>query len=392
MKRKIGIVTVARSDYGVYLPILRKIVAHNNLELLLYVSGAHLVEKFGNTIKAIEEDGFPIAAKIPMISKGDTPFDIARSMGVGTQNFAQVFRDHAPDILVVLGDRYEMHAAAVAAIPYRIPIAHIHGGELTYGAFDDYFRHSLTKFSHLHFASSEIYAHRIKQMGEESWRVTVSGAPGLDDIMHAPRLSKSELATTYGIDLAKPTLLVTFHPVTMEYEYTEKYITNLLNALAHFSEYHVVFTYPNEDAGSAIIIEKIESYARNHPNAYIVKNFGHKGYISMMGHAAAMVGNSSSGIVEAASLKLPVVNIGTREEGRVRNANVIDVGYAVEEIKTGILKALSKSFCSSLQNLVNCYGDGKASERIVAVLAKVTLAELLPKRFHDISLSSSSHA
>lgn len=386
MKRSIGIVTVARSDYGVYLPILRKIAAHENLELLLYVSGAHLSENFGNTITMIEEDGFPIAAKIPMLSKGDTPFDIAHAMGVGTQAFARVFRDNPPDILVVLGDRYEMHAAAVAAIPYRIPIAHIHGGELTYGAFDDYFRHALTKFSHLHFASSEVYANRIIQMGEEPWRVTVSGAPGLDDIINMPRLSKSELASVYDIDLSKPTLLVTFHPVTMEYEYTKEYIANLLNALAHFSAYHVVFTYPNEDAGSAVIIEKITSYVHDHRNAFLVKNFGHKGYVSMMGYAAAMVGNSSSGIVEAASLKLPVVNIGTREDGRVRNANVIDVGYSSGEIKAGIEKALSPSFQSSLEDLVNCYGDGRASERIVAVLANVTLEKLMPKRFHDITL------
>lgn len=384
MKRRIGIVTVARSDYGVYLPLLRKIDAHNNLELLLYASGAHLLEKFGNTITMIEDDGFSIAAKIPMLSKGDTPFDVAHAMGVGTQNFARVFRDNPPDILVVLGDRYEMHAVAVAAIPYQIPIAHIHGGELTYGALDDYFRHSLTKFSHLHFASTAVYAKRIIQMGEESWRVTVSGAPGLDDILQKPRLSKSELTTAYGIDLSKPTLLVTFHPVTMEYEYTEEYITNLLNALAHFSEYHVIFTYPNEDAGSAIIIKEIESYVRHHSNADVVKNFGHKGYVSMMEYAVAMVGNSSSGIVEAASLKLPVVNIGTREDGRVRNANVIDVGYSVDEIAAGINKAVSPKFCDSLTDLVNLYGDGRASERIVNILATVDLRRLIPKRFHDL--------
>lgn len=392
MKRSIGIVTVARSDYGVYLPLLRKIVAHENLELLLYVSGAHLSERFGNTITMIEEDGFPIAAKIPMPSKGDTPFDVAHAMGVGTREFARVFCDNPPDILVVLGDRYEMHAAAVAAIPYRIPMAHIHGGELTYGSFDDYFRHSLTKFSHLHFASSEVYANRIIQMGEEPWRVAVTGALGLDDIRHMPRFSKSEIEKAYGIDLSKPTLLVTFHPVTMEYEYTEEYITNLLNAFAHFSEYHIIFTYPNEDSGSAIIIEKIEAYVNDHQNAYLVKNFGHEGYISMMEHAATMVGNSSSGIVEAASLKLPVVNIGTREDGRVRSANVIDVGYSVEEIKAGIEKALSQSFQSSLQDIVNSYGDGKASERIVAILAEVKLEELIPKRFHDILLTSPPQA
>lgn len=386
MKRVIGAITVGRSDYGLYLPIFKKIISHPDLDLRIYVAGAHFSPKFGNTIDEIEKDRFPITAKIRVNQKGDSPTDIVMAMGEHTVEFGKLFKTERPDILLVLGDRFEMHAAALAAIPFHIPLAHIHGGELTYGAIDDYFRHSLTKLSSLHFVATKIYAKRIMQMGEEPWRVVVSGAPGIDTALRMPRLSKLELERKYGIDFSRPILLITFHPVTMESGKTREYVTNLLAALKDFTKYNIVFTYPNSDAGNEIIINAIEKYALARGNVFVVKNFGHQGHLSMMEHSAAMVGNSSSGIIEAASDNLPVVNIGARQEGRERGKNVIDVGYSISEIQAGIIKALSKSFLSSLKDGINLYGDGKASERIVDVLAKVDIGKLIPKKFNDIDI------
>lgn len=382
--RTIGVVTVARSDYGLYVPILKKIQSDPNLKLLLYVSGAHFDPRFGNTIKEIEKDGFSIAAKVPIENKGDGPADTVDAMGRITMGFADVFKKQKPDILLVLGDRFDMHAAAIAAIPFHIPLAHIHGGELTYGAIDEFFRHSLTKISTLHFATTEAYAQRIIQMGEEPRRVIVCGAPGIDSALASVLFSKEELEKKYSVDFSQPIILVTFHPVTMEHERTKEYVTNFLSALDDFKDCNIVFTYPNADMGYEIIINEIESYVGTHKNTCIVKNFGHQGHLSMMKYAAVMAGNSSSGIIEAASFKLPVVNIGIRQEGRVRAKNVIDVDCKQADIEAAIKNAMSEDFRSSLSDLVNPYGDGKASEKIVKTLADVDLQKLQSKRFYDV--------
>jgi len=380
--RKIGIVTVGRSDYGLYYPLLKKISSRPDLKLLLYVTGMHLSPEHGNTIEMIQKDSFPITAKVDMLLASDLPLSIAKSMGIGTMGFAQVFEDHKPDILVVLGDRFEMHAAAIASIPFNIPIAHIHGGELTYGAFDDYFRHSLTKLSHLHFASTQVYADRIKRMGEEPWRVIVSGAPGLDNILGFPRLKKKELEQRYGLDLSKPIILVTFHPVTREYEMTENYIIDLLKALEGFTTFQIIFTCPNADMGNKIIVEHIKQFVQGH-HAFMINNFGQQAYLSVLENVSVMVGNSSSGIIEAASFKLPVVNIGNRQAGRIKAKNVIDVGYSVPDIESGIKKAVSKYFLNSIQDIVNPYGDGKASDCIATTLETIDLERLQIKKFCD---------
>ena len=381
--RKIGVVTTSRADYGVYLPILQKISLHPNLKLLLYVTGMHLRPEYGNTVSAIKEDGFAIVKKVDMLSSSDLPLEIAKSMGRGTMGFAEAFKDVRPDILVVLGDRFEMHAAAIAAIPFGIPIAHIHGGELTEGSFDEYFRHSLTKISHLHFASTESYAKRIIQMGEEPWRVVISGAPGLDNIQLLPRIQQKDLEKKFKISFAKPIILATFHPVTLEHEKTEEYIGNFLEAVSSFVDYGLVFTCPNADTSNQIISRKIKHFVVSHTHSFFVENFGQQGYLSMMAYAKTVVGNSSSGVIEAASFKLPVVNIGSRQNGRIKGKNVIDVGYTSSEIKEGLRKALSEEFKNSLWNLTNPYGDGKASERIVETLAKVDLQKIKMKRFYN---------
>jgi len=379
--RRIGVVTTSRADYGLLLPVLKRIRASRDLALQLFVSGTHLSARHGMTVREIEADGFAIAARVPLPLGGNTPEAVAKAMGRATSSFAGVYKRFRPDLLLVLGDRFEMHAAAAAAVPFGIPLAHIHGGEITLGAMDDQFRHSLTKLSHLHFAATKEYAGRIIGMGEEPWRVTVSGAPGLDNLRTMRLLSKRQLEKSYGIDLSMPAILITFHPVTLEQDNTEIYIDHLLEPLGRLSGCHLVFTAPNADPGASAIRKRILRFVGSSERAFFVENFGTQGYLSMMARAAAMAGNSSSGILEAASFRLPVVNIGTRQEGRTRGRNVIDTGYGARQIGAAIALALSKEFRASLRGLKNPYGDGKAASRIVSVLRDTRLDRLAPKRF-----------
>jgi UDP-hydrolysing UDP-N-acetyl-D-glucosamine 2-epimerase len=382
--RTIGVVTVARSDYGIYRPVLQAIQDDPDLHLQLFVGGMHLSPEFGRTVEAIEEDDFEIAERVEMLLSSHAPEGIAKSMGLGTIGFAQAYARSRPDLLLVLGDRFEMHAAVVTALPFKLPVAHIHGGELTEGAIDDALRHSITKMSHLHFVATEPYAQRVIQMGEEPWRVVVSGAPSLDNLRHVPLLSREALADRYDVDLDDPFFLVTYHPVTLEYEQTRSQIDALLAALEEIGA-TVIFTYPNADTGSRLIIERVRDFIADHQRAYFLVNLGTQGYFSMMNHATAMIGNSSSGIIEAASFQLPVVNIGIRQRGRVRGENVIDVGYSKEEILAGIEQATAPSFQRAISNLVNPYGDGQAAERIVEKLRQVELGQsLLLKSFHQV--------
>lgn len=381
--RTIGVVTVGRSDYGIYLPILRKIQEEPDLTLYLIVAGMHLSPEFGLTVQMIETDAFEIAERVEMLLSSDTPEGIAKSMGLGMIGFAQAYARFRPDILLVLGDRFEMHVAVVAALPFKIPVAHIHGGEVTEGAIDDALRHSITKLSHLHFVSTQEYARRVVQMGEEPWRVVVTGAPSLDNLRTLKLLSLGELGNRFGLRLARPPLLVTYHPVTLEYERTEWQVKELLRALEAF-DLPIVFTAPNADTNRRVITRMIEEFIKGHPSAWLVPNLGSQGYFSTMACAAAMVGNSSSGIVEAPSFGLPVVNVGIRQQGRVRSANVIDVGYDRNEIITGIRQAIAPEFRARLRSLRNPYGDGRASDVIVKHLSETVLDEhLIIKRFAD---------
>lgn len=387
--RTIGVVTTSRADYGIYLPILRRIKAEPELKLHLYVTGMHLSPEFGYTVDQIVADGFTVDTRVEMLLSGDTPGVISKSMGIGTMGFAQAFSQFKPDILVVLGDRYEMFSAALAALPFKIPLAHIHGGEVTQGAIDDALRHAMTKLSHLHFVSTEVYKQRVIQMGESPWRVTISGAPGLDNLKQMKLLSRQEFSDRYQIPLDEPFLLVTYHPVTLEYENTAQQIGELLAALDQVG-YPVVFTLPNADTNGRVIIDNIRQYQQTHANnAYIVENFGTQGYFSCMAYAAAMVGNSSSGIVEAASFKLPVVNIGSRQKGRAQAANVCDVDYSQEAILAGIKRVLAPAFRQTLLGLENPYGDGESAERIVRVLQTVERNQsLIQKSFHDFAVTT----
>lgn len=384
--RTIGVVTVARSDYGVYLPLLRRIQADPDLHLHLYVSGMHLSPEFGLTVREIEKDGFKVAERIEMLVSSDTPEGIAKSMGLGTIGFAQALNRLQPDILLLLGDRFEMHSAAVAALPFNISIAHIGGGDRTEGAIDDALRHSITKMSHLHFAVTQDHARRLAQMGEEKWRISVTGAPSLDTFHQVSPQSAEEFEAQFGFGVEPAPLLITFHPVTREYEHTSKHIRNLLDAVER-AEMPLVFTYPNADTAGRQIIQAINAFVSSHSQSWVVANLGTRGYISLLHYASAMVGNSSSGIIEAPSFELPVVNVGTRQQGRLQARNVINVGYSSEEIHRGIVQATSEEFKANLSGLSNPYGDGHSAERIVGVLRAVDIgSKLLSKSFSDYAI------
>jgi UDP-hydrolysing UDP-N-acetyl-D-glucosamine 2-epimerase len=384
MTRRIGVVTSARSDYGIYRPVLHAVSACADLQLGLYVTGSHLLPEFGLTVRDIEADGFPIVERVTVAGATDSPAATARAMGETTLGFAAAFARNAPDILVVLGDRFEMHAAAVAAVPFGMPIAHIHGGELSFGAIDEVLRHSMTKMAHLHFAATAEYGRRIVQMGEEPWRVVVSGAPSLDNLQQMDLPSAEEIEARFGLSLNPAPLLVTFHATTREYESAGDQARILAAALERAGR-PVIFTAPNPDMGGRDIDAVIHDYIKRVGQAVRVETFGTRNYFGVLRHAAAVVGNSSSALIEAPAFKLPAINIGRRQEGRTRAANVIDVPCDADAIAAAIERAVSPDFRRSLDRLENPYGGGGAAQRIVETLRSVALDERLrSKRFHDL--------
>jgi len=385
--RTIGVVTSSRADYGIYLPVLQAVQSAADLRLGLYVTGMHLSPDFGMTVKIIEEDGFEIVERVEIPLSSDTPEGISNAMGQCTVGFAHALARSRPDILLVLGDRFEMHAAAVAALPFKIPVAHIHGGAITEGVIDDCLRHAITKMSHLHFTATEEYGRRICQLGEEPWRVTVTGAPSLDNLRKITFLKREEISERFGVRVEDGFLLVTYHPVTLEYEHTQEQVSNLLAALEK-SGRPLLFTMANADTCGRLVNQMIREYVATHPLAQMVDNFGPQGYYSVMALASAVVGNSSSGIIETASLKIPAVNIGNRQKGRITPDNVINVDCQEAEISRGIATATSREFRPHLEDLVNPYGDGYAAERIVERIQNINLDDrLIKKRFYDLPIT-----
>lgn len=382
--RTLAVVTGSRAEYGLYRPILRAIETSPALTLRLMVCGMHLSERYGMTVRRIEQGGFSIAERISTLSDADTPQAIGHAIGNGVKGFADAFARLRPDLLLLLGDRYDMLAAASAALAYALPIAHVHGGELTEGLIDDAIRHSLTKMSHLHFVATARYRERVIQMGEQPDRVFVSGAPGLDTVRTTEPTPRAELERIVGISFDPAPLLVTFHPVTLEYAEANAQIDTVLAALAQVKR-PIVFTYPNADTSGLRVIAAIEAFVGAHANARVIKDLGPADYFGMMAESAAMVGNSSSGLIEAPSFALPVVNIGNRQRGRLRAANVIDCANETPAIGEAIGRATAPELRAKLKGMANPYGDGHAAERIVDVLQTVSLdADLVKKRFFDI--------
>jgi UDP-hydrolysing UDP-N-acetyl-D-glucosamine 2-epimerase len=383
--RTVAVVTVGRSDYSILRPVLHRIQADHRLKLALIVAGNHFEPEYGGTVSEIEADGFPIAARVPYAPSSDDGQSVAAAIGVGVEALASVFAEIHPSIVLVVGDRFELLAVAAAAVPMGIPLGHVHGGELTEGAFDDSIRHALTKLSHVHFASNDSHARRILQLGEEPWRVVVTGAPALDEAMQDDSLSETQLAQRLGLGFQPAPLLVSYHAATLDATPTDDRVLELLGALDEVA-LPVVFTYPGPDPGAASIRRRIEEYVSVHDDAVAVASLGGRAYYSLMRRAAAMIGNSSSGIVEAPSFRLPVVNVGSRQDGRLRARNVIDTPVDREAIAAAIRHAVSTEFRNGLADLVNPYGDGHASERIVETLATVDLGPaLLTKRFQDMN-------
>jgi UDP-hydrolysing UDP-N-acetyl-D-glucosamine 2-epimerase len=383
MPRRIGVVTAARSDYGHLAPVLAELRATPGVELQLFVAGSHLVPRFGETVRLIEADGWPIAERVDMRLESDAPEAIARSIGWGVAGLADALARQSPDLLVVLGDRFEMLAAAAAALPLLVPVAHLHGGEVTEGAIDEQIRHAVTKLAHLHFPAAEAYARRLRQMGEEPWRVHCCGAPGLDRFRTMTFLSRDALRARLDLPLRRPTLLVTFHPETLDAAGTAAHVDELLAALARVDA-DMVATYPGADAASHAIIERFAAFAESRECVRLLPTLSDEVYVSLLREADAMVGNSSSALIEAPSFGLPAVNVGGRQAGRLRAANVIDVGHGRDEIAAGLAKALDPAFRRGLAGLANPYGDGHAAPRIVRVLREVELGpRLVRKRFVD---------
>lgn len=381
--RTVAVVTSSRADFGLLRPVLRRVRESRRLRLRLMATGMHLSPGFGRTAAAIEREGFRINDRLMTYAGSDDPVGVAAAMGAGLAAFGRAFARRRPDLLVVLGDRYDMYPAAAAALPFRIPVAHIRGGERTEGAMDEALRHSLTKLSHLHFVSHREHARRVVQLGESPWRVTVSGDPGLDDIRSTRLLSPRELEAAYGLRLSVPPLLVTFHPETLDADKTSSHVRELLAALAA-SGRPLIFTAPNADTHGGVVLHALRRFLRGRRDAWLIENLGTRAYFSVMAAAGAMVGNSSSGIVEAPSFGLPVVNVGKRQQGRLRAANVVDVGHGRAEIAAGIRRALRPAFRARFRGLKNPYGDGRAAGRIVARLETVPLGPaLITKRFHD---------
>jgi len=388
MKKKICVVTGSRAEYGHLQWLMKELKNDPAVALQIVVTGTHLSAKHGLTYREIEKNGFKITARFKSMLFDDSEKGITESLGLACRRFAQVFARIRPDMIVILGDRYEMLAAAIAAYIGRMPIAHIHGGERTGGLIDEGIRHSITKMASLHFAATEEYRRRIIQMGEAPRQVFNYGAPGLDSLYKIQLLSRKELGEALDLDLSGQIALVTFHPVTLESGTSLTQIKALLKAIDKF-KFKAIFTATNSDTSGRAINRAIIKFCDTNPSKYhFVPNLGQLKYFSCLRHFDLMIGNSSSGLVEAPSFKLPAVNIGDRQLGRIKAKNVIDVGPGEEQIEKGIKQALSKAFIRSLKKTVNpydIYGDGKNSLRIKNKIRRTeTNAALLKKDFYDL--------
>lgn len=384
-RRVVGVVTTSRADYGILRPVLAAIGDDPDLDLELYVSGTHLSKAHGQTVQDIAADGFDVAERVPLDFGEDTPEAVARTTARATEGFADVLSRRRPDVLLVTGDRYEMFAAALAALPLKVPVAHLHGGEVTRGAIDDALRHATTKLSHLHLVATEACAHRVRQLGEDPDRVVICGAPALDNLRGFEPLADDEMEARFGVRLDPAPLVATYHPVTLEHERTEQQMHELSAALDKAGR-PVVFTMSNADTAHGTVRAAVEAYVRDHPgDAVAVENLGTRAYFTLLGRALAMVGNSSSGILEAASFGLPVVDVGRRQEGRERPVNVVHAEADRQGILAALDRVLDPAFRDGLADLDNPYDQGGAAPIVVRALKDVPLGdEVLLKRFRDL--------
>ena len=384
MKKKICIVTGSRSEYGLLRWLMEDIKNDSNLSLQLVVTGSHLLDEYGNTQKEIKKDGFVISKKVDTFLKSDTPLQITESIGRGLLSFPQTLKNLKPNILILLGDRYEIIPAAISALILGIPLAHIHGGELTLGSHDDAIRHSITKMSNIHFVASKTYLNRVIQLGENPKNIYLVGGLGLDNFKRLKLLDKKVLEEKLKFSFSKKSLLITFHPETISNITVENQIDFLLKALEKLNDVNFLFTMPNADFGNRIIKTKIKNFLKYKKNSKVFTSMGQTNYLSAMKYVCGVIGNSSSGIIEAPSLKKGTINIGDRQSGRIQAKSIINCKFEEGSLERGFKQLFSKKFQDSLKNVVNPYGSAGASTKILRILKSLDYNNIKKKPFYDI--------
>ena len=390
-RRKICVVTGTRADYGLLYWLLKEIQNDKELELQLIVTGMHLSPEFGLTYKEIEKE-FKINKKIEMLLSSDTPVGISKSMGLAQISFAEAYAELKPDILIVLGDRYEIFSCVSAAMIAQIPIAHLHGGETTEGAFDESIRHSITKMSHLHFTAADEYKNRVIQLGENPSRVFNVGGLGIENIKRLKLLTKEEFEKSIDFKLNKKNILVTFHPVTLESSTAQEQFQELLNAVDELKDTNIIFTKANSDTNGRIINQMIDEYvAKNYHKSIGFISLGQQRYLSALQYVDAVVGNSSSGLLEAPSFKIGTINIGDRQKGRIKADSIIDCEPRKASITKVFEDIYTKNFQNALKIVNNTYGDGCASKKVIEEIKKVDLDNILKKPFYDTKTNSNEN-
>ena len=382
--KKICVVTGTRAEYGLLRWVMEGIRQSPELELQLIATGMHLSPEFGMTVEAIEADGFKIERKVEMLLSSDTAVGVTKSMGLGMIGFADALGELKPDLMLVLGDRYELLSAASAAMVARIPIAHLHGGETTEGAFDEAIRHSITKMSHLHFVAAEEYRRRVIQLGEQPEHVFNVGGLGIDNILRLKLLARHELEEALNFKLEKRNLLITFHPVTLEQNTSAQQVDELLAALAELKDTGLILTMPNADTEGRVLFRQIETFCARHSQAHAYTSLGQLRYLSCIQHVDGVLGNSSSGLLEVPSFKKGTINIGDRQRGRLKAASVIDCEPDSGSISKALELLYSPEFQSMLPSVKNPYGTGGASKKIVKILEGASFNDLLKKTFFDL--------
>lgn len=386
MKKKVCVVTGTRAEYGLMYWLIKFLNEDKQIDLQLIVTGMHLSPEFGLTYQEIENADFIINKKIEILLSSDSEVGVLKSMGLAQISFAEAFNELKPEIVVLLGDRFEIFSAASAAMVSKIPIAHLHGGEATEGLIDEPIRHSITKMSHLHFTATEIYRQRVIQMGEDPARVFNVGTPGLDNVFNLNLLDREDFEDSIGFKLKEKNFIITFHPVTLENNTAEKQFQSVLDAISEIEDTGFIFTKPNADTNGRIIIQLIDDFVTKNPErACAFKSLGQLRYLSALKHVNLVLGNSSSGIAEAPSFQIATVDIGDRQKGRIKAASIINCSSERESISKAIEKALSKEFQEKLKQVKNPYGEGGASEKIMKILKSFDYSDILKKKFFDIN-------
>ena len=387
MTRKICVITGTRAEYGLLRWVMQGVKDDPELTLQVIATGMHLSPEFGLTYREIERDGFQIDRKVEMLTSSDTPVGIAKSMGLGLIGFADALNELRPDLIVVLGDRFEIFAAVAAALVARIPVAHLHGGETTQGAFDEALRHSITKMSHLHFVAAEEYRRRVIQLGEQPERVFLVGGLGIDNIKCLKLLDHAELEASLDFKLGLKNLLITFHPVTLETATAVDQMAELLAALAELKDTQLIFTLPNADTDGRALIGMVHQFVAQHVNAHAFASLGQLRYLSCIDHVDGVVGNSSSGLLEVPSFKKGTINIGDRQRGRLQAESVINCEPTRQGIAVALEKLYSAEFQASLSQIHNPYGEGGASEKVIKTIKHCVIDGITKKAFYDLPAS-----